>query len=122
MLTSRNLRWFLLSSLDSWRSHGRKTRTLATSPARSLIHAIVLGLSATGDVFGMQTTVVNRGRRGTRTGLDCFFPAKTRLAEMNVDIYQPGTNNQARRSISSTFDSLHQKQLEFLIPRRCDHR
>ena len=29
------------------------------SVARSLIHAIVPGLSATGEVFGMQTMVVN---------------------------------------------------------------
>jgi hypothetical protein len=36
-----------------------KTCTHATAAARSLIHAIVLGLSATGEVFGMQTTVVN---------------------------------------------------------------
>ncbi len=35
------------------------TLTHATSAARSLIQAIVLGLSATGDVFGMQTMVVN---------------------------------------------------------------
>jgi hypothetical protein len=31
----------------------------ATSAARFLIHAIVLGLSAAGEVFGIQTTVVN---------------------------------------------------------------
>ena len=36
-----------------------KTLTQATAAARSLIHAMVLGLSATGEVFGMQTTVVN---------------------------------------------------------------
>jgi len=36
-----------------------KTFTHATSAARSLIHAIVAGLSATGEVFGMQTIVVN---------------------------------------------------------------
>src|SRR4051812_1532921 len=34
------------------------TLTHAVAAARSLIHAIVLGLSATGEVFGMQTTVV----------------------------------------------------------------
>src|SRR5205085_2192544 len=36
-----------------------KTFTHATAAARSLIHAMVLGLSAAGEVFGMQTTVVN---------------------------------------------------------------
>src|SRR5436189_3100127 len=36
-----------------------KTFTHAVSPARSLIHAIVLGLSAAGEVFGIQTIVVN---------------------------------------------------------------
>src|SRR4051812_25809860 len=35
-----------------------KTLTHAPSAARSLIHAIVLRLSATGDVFGMHTIVV----------------------------------------------------------------
>ena len=36
-----------------------RTFTHALAAARSLIQAIVLGLSATGEVFGMQTTVVN---------------------------------------------------------------
>src|SRR6059058_1093115 len=36
-----------------------KTFTHAVSSARSLIHAMVLGLSATGEVLGMQTMVVN---------------------------------------------------------------
>ncbi len=36
-----------------------KTFTQAVAAARSLIHAIVLGLSAAGEVFGMQTIVVN---------------------------------------------------------------
>src|SRR5207245_5268044 len=36
-----------------------RTFTLAVSTARSLIHAIVLGLSAGGEVFGIQTMVVN---------------------------------------------------------------
>jgi len=36
-----------------------KTLTHATAAARSLIHAMVLGLSAVGEVFGIQTTVVN---------------------------------------------------------------
>src|SRR4029077_17103492 len=35
-----------------------KIFTHATRAARSLIHAIVLGLSAAGEVFGMQTIVV----------------------------------------------------------------
>src|SRR2546430_12738145 len=35
------------------------TFTQATPAARSLIHAIVLGPSATGEVLGMQTIVVN---------------------------------------------------------------
>src|SRR2546422_648832 len=36
-----------------------RTCTLAVSRARSLIQVMVLGLSATGKVLGMQTTVVN---------------------------------------------------------------
>src|SRR6516162_7168109 len=36
-----------------------KTFTHAASAARSLIHAIVAGLSAVGEVFGIQTIVVN---------------------------------------------------------------
>ena len=36
-----------------------RTLTQATSAARFLIQAIVPGLSATGEVFGMQTMVVN---------------------------------------------------------------
>src|SRR5438874_6169087 len=36
-----------------------RTFTLAVSRARSLIQVMVLGLSATGEVLGIQTTVVN---------------------------------------------------------------
>ena len=45
------------------------TFTQATSAARSLIQAIVLGLSATGQVFGMQTTVVNPPAAAARAPL-----------------------------------------------------
>ena len=49
----------LRRAFDFLNTHYGKTRTLATSAALSLIQAIVPGLSGTGAVFGMQTTVVN---------------------------------------------------------------
>src|SRR5437879_6425916 len=49
---SRPSRFFEIAPVGS-------TCTLAVSRARSLIQVMVLGLSATGTVLGMQTTVVN---------------------------------------------------------------
>src|ERR1700730_3432748 len=52
------------------------TFTHATSAARSLIHAIVLGLSATGEVLGIQTMVVNPPAAAARQpdSIVCFQP------------------------------------------------
>jgi len=65
------------------------TFTHATSAARSRIHAIVPGLSAAGEVFGMQTMVVNP-------------PAAAARAPVSIVSFQPnpGSRRCTWRSIS----------------------
>src|SRR5258708_21945005 len=82
-----------------------KTRTLATSAARSLIQAIVLGLSATGDVFGMQTTVVNPPAAAARVpdSIVSFQPKPGSRKWTWISI-RPGLTINPVASISLVFD------------------
>ena len=78
----------------------------AVSRARSLIQVIVLGLSATGEVFGMQTTVVNPPAAAARApDCDRFLVSETGLAQMDMHVDQAGRNNEALcASISAISD------------------
>jgi hypothetical protein len=69
-----------------------------------LIHAIVLGLSGTGDVFGMQTMVVNPPAAAARARLNRFLVAKPGLRKCTCMSIKPGATIKPFASISSTFD------------------
>src|ERR1700720_3856607 len=82
-----------------------KTFTHATAAARSLIHAIVLGLSATGEVFGMQTIVVNPPAAAARAPDSivslCVKPGSRRCTCRSI---KPGATIRLLASISSISD------------------
>src|SRR6266566_9034783 len=82
-----------------------KTVTHAVAAARSLIHAIVLGLSATGDVFGMQTTVVNPPAAAARAPESIVSlwlnPGSRRCTCMSI---KPGHTMRLLASIASISD------------------
>ena len=70
--------------------------------ARSLIHAIVLGLSGTGDsIRHANNGGESAGRRRSRARLDRFLVTESRLAQVHMHVDQAGRNDQtfARRSL-----------------------
>src|SRR3954454_20967807 len=83
-----------------------KTLTQDVSKARSLIQAIVLGLSATGAVFGMQTTVVNPPAAAARAPEAIVSlwenPGSRRWTCISIN---PGATIKPDASIVSIFDS-----------------
>jgi hypothetical protein len=79
-----------------------RTFTQATSAARSLIQAIVLGLSATGEVFGMQTIVVNPPAAAARAPLSIVsFHPKPGSRRWTWRSIRPGETMRLLASISS---------------------
>src|SRR5207245_9589184 len=82
-----------------------KAFTHAMAEARSLIHAIVPGLSGTGDVFGMQTTVVNPPAAAARAPESIVSlwlnPGSRRCTCMSI---RPGATINPRALISSISD------------------
>src|SRR3954466_6895707 len=82
-----------------------KTFTQAVSVARSLIHAIVAGLSAAGEVFGMQTIVVNPPAAAARAPEAivslCDCPGSRKCTWISI---KPGATIKPFASITSISD------------------